>query len=47
MDKLQPGSCAAYHANAPAAYFETIKFWKTPIATCDDGSPTACRTPSG
>jgi putative spermidine/putrescine transport system substrate-binding protein len=37
MDKLQKGSCAAYHANAPASYFQTIKFWKTPLATCDNG----------
>jgi putative spermidine/putrescine transport system substrate-binding protein len=38
MDKLSPGSCAQYHANAPAAYFNSIKFWKTPTAVCDDGS---------
>src|SRR5262245_41313471 len=38
METLQPGSCAQYHADAPGSYFETIKFWKTPIATCDDGS---------
>ena len=38
MEALQPGSCAQYHADAPGSYFDTIKFWKTPIATCDDGS---------
>ena len=38
MESLQPGSCAAFHANAPGTYFDSIKFWKTPIATCDDGS---------
>ena len=38
MDAIQAGSCAQYHADAPASYFATIKFWKTPIATCDDGS---------
>jgi putative spermidine/putrescine transport system substrate-binding protein len=38
METLQAGSCAQYHANAPASYFDSIKFWKTPIATCDDGS---------
>jgi putative spermidine/putrescine transport system substrate-binding protein len=38
METLQPGSCAQYHADAPGTYFDTIKFWKTPIATCDDGS---------
>ena len=32
MDQLQKGSCAQYHANAPASYFNSIKFWKTPIA---------------
>jgi putative spermidine/putrescine transport system substrate-binding protein len=37
MDKLQAGSCAQYHANAPASYFSTIKFWKTPIAACGNG----------
>jgi putative spermidine/putrescine transport system substrate-binding protein len=38
METIQAGSCAQYHANAPASYFNSIKFWKTPIATCDDGS---------
>ena len=38
MESLSAGSCAAYHANAPGSYFDTIKFWKTPIATCDDGT---------
>ena len=38
MDQLTPGSCAAFHANADATYFNSIKFWKTPIAQCDDGS---------
>ncbi|HEY1455209.1 MAG TPA: extracellular solute-binding protein [Candidatus Dormibacteraeota bacterium] len=38
METLQPGSCAAFHANAPGSYFDTIKFWKTPITQCDDGS---------
>ena len=37
MDQLQQGSCAAYHANAPEAYFQTIKFWKTPLAQCGNG----------
>jgi putative spermidine/putrescine transport system substrate-binding protein len=39
MDKLQPGSCAEYHANAPASYLDAIKLWKTPLATCDNGKP--------
>ena len=38
MEALQAGSCAQYHADAPSSYFNTIKFWKTPIATCPDGS---------
>jgi putative spermidine/putrescine transport system substrate-binding protein len=37
MNKIQAGSCAAYHANAPDSYFKTIKFWKTPLTTCDNG----------
>ncbi len=37
MDKITKGSCASYHANEPEAYFKTIKFWKTPLATCDNG----------
>jgi putative spermidine/putrescine transport system substrate-binding protein len=37
MDTIQKGSCAAYHANEPSSYFQTIKFWKTPLATCDNG----------
>jgi len=37
MNQITKGSCALYHANAPASYFDTIKFWKTPIATCDNG----------
>jgi putative spermidine/putrescine transport system substrate-binding protein len=37
MDKLSKGSCEQYHANAPAAYFKSIKFWKTPIADCGNG----------
>ena len=37
MDTIQKGSCAAYHANEPSSYFQSIKFWKTPLATCDNG----------
>jgi putative spermidine/putrescine transport system substrate-binding protein len=37
MDKIQKGGCAQYHANAPASYFDSIKFWKTPIADCGNG----------
>jgi putative spermidine/putrescine transport system substrate-binding protein len=38
MDALQAGTCAQYHANESGSYFQTIKFWKTPIQTCPDGS---------
>jgi putative spermidine/putrescine transport system substrate-binding protein len=38
MESLSPGSCAAFHANAQSSYLDTIKFWKTPIQTCDDGT---------
>jgi putative spermidine/putrescine transport system substrate-binding protein len=37
MEKIQKGSCSLYHANAPAAYFDSIKFWKTPVAECGNG----------
>jgi len=37
MNKLSKGSCAQYHANAPAAYFKSIKFWKTPTKDCGNG----------
>jgi putative spermidine/putrescine transport system substrate-binding protein len=37
MDKLSKGACAQYHANAPAAYFRLIRFWKTPTKDCGDG----------
>jgi putative spermidine/putrescine transport system substrate-binding protein len=37
MDKLAKGSCETYHANAPQSYYDTIKFWKTPLAQCGNG----------
>jgi putative spermidine/putrescine transport system substrate-binding protein len=37
MDRLSKGSCRQYHANAPAAYFKSIKFWKTPTKDCGNG----------
>lgn len=37
MNKLQAGSCAQFHLNAPASYFDSISFWKTPRAQCGDG----------
>jgi putative spermidine/putrescine transport system substrate-binding protein len=38
MDKLAKGSCASLHANEPDAYFNSIKFWKTPLAQCGNGN---------
>ena len=37
MEKLSPGSCKQYHADAPTSYFNQIKFWKTPTSDCGDG----------
>jgi putative spermidine/putrescine transport system substrate-binding protein len=38
MESLSPGSCHQYHADETgAAYFSTIKFWKTPLAQCGNG----------
>src|SRR3954469_11907023 len=37
MDKLSKGSAALYHCGASPAYFNSIKFWKTPIADCGNG----------
>ncbi len=37
MDRIQKGACAQYHANAPASYFDSIKFWQTPTQDCGNG----------
>jgi putative spermidine/putrescine transport system substrate-binding protein len=37
MEKIQKGSCSLYHADAPSSYFDSIKFWKTPVAECGNG----------
>ena len=37
MEQIKKGSCAKYHANAPSAYFDSIKFWKTPVKACGNG----------
>jgi putative spermidine/putrescine transport system substrate-binding protein len=37
MNKLAKGSAAQYHCGASAAYFRSIKFWKTPVAECGNG----------
>jgi putative spermidine/putrescine transport system substrate-binding protein len=39
MEALTSGSCAQYHADQTgSSYFDTIKFWKTPLAQCPDGT---------
>jgi putative spermidine/putrescine transport system substrate-binding protein len=43
MDQLVKGSCEQYHANADEAYFNSIRFWKTPVADCGNGQ-TDCMT---
>jgi len=37
MDQISKGACKQYHADAPASYFNQIKFWKTPQADCGNG----------
>src|SRR4051794_11135800 len=37
MNKLSKGSCHQYHADAPAGYFRSIRFWKTPVRDCGNG----------
>jgi len=37
MEEIKKGSCTVYHANAPSAYFNSIKFWKTPVSECGNG----------
>jgi putative spermidine/putrescine transport system substrate-binding protein len=37
MEEIKKGSCTQYHANAPSAYFDSIKFWKTPVTDCGNG----------
>jgi putative spermidine/putrescine transport system substrate-binding protein len=42
MNKIQKGSCAQYHLNAPASYSRSIKFWKTPVKDCGWGGRKDC-----
>ena len=37
MDQIKKGGCASLHADKPDSYFESIKFWKTPLAQCGNG----------
>jgi len=38
MNTLEKGGCARLHADKPDAYFQTIQFWKTPLAQCGNGN---------
>jgi putative spermidine/putrescine transport system substrate-binding protein len=40
MEALQAGTCALYHAGEQAAYFDALKFWKTPMQRCSGGATT-------
>jgi len=42
MNKLQKGSCAGYHLNEPASYYNKIHFWKTPIPQCGWQKSNSC-----
>jgi putative spermidine/putrescine transport system substrate-binding protein len=42
QDKQSPGSAKQYHCGESAAYFNSIKFWKTPIPDCGNGQ-TDCK----
>jgi len=42
MEKLSKGSCKTYSAAAPAAYYRSIKFWKTPLSDCGDSRGKVC-----
>jgi putative spermidine/putrescine transport system substrate-binding protein len=42
MDRIQKGSCAQYHADAPESYFNSIKFWRTPTSDCGGGDRSDC-----
>jgi putative spermidine/putrescine transport system substrate-binding protein len=37
MNRLSPGSAKQYHCGASKKYFNSIRFWKTPIAACGNG----------
>jgi putative spermidine/putrescine transport system substrate-binding protein len=42
MNRIQKGSCAQYHLNAPPSYSRGIKFWKTPVKDCGWGGRKDC-----
>lgn len=35
---MDPKAVKEYHVDAPESYFDQIRFWKTPVAECGDGS---------
>lgn len=42
MNRIKKGSCAGYHLNEPASYYNKIKFWKTPVAACGWTKKQSC-----
>lgn len=42
MDRMWTGSCEALHGNPTAAYLNSIRFWKTPLADCGRGGAKNC-----
>jgi putative spermidine/putrescine transport system substrate-binding protein len=42
MNKIKKGSCKGYHLSEPAAYYNKIKFWKTPIPQCGWKKSNSC-----
>jgi putative spermidine/putrescine transport system substrate-binding protein len=42
MNKLSPGSAKQYHCGGSKKYFDSIKFWKTPIAQCGWTKKQSC-----
>jgi putative spermidine/putrescine transport system substrate-binding protein len=37
MNQLEKGGCARLHADKPDAFYESLQFWKTPLAQCGNG----------
>jgi len=37
MNAIEAGACSKWHLDAPASYFNQIKFWKTPRKDCGNG----------
>ncbi len=37
MNKIKAGSCKKFYADEPLPYYQSLKFWKTPVADCGNG----------